>query len=179
MLDRALPPLAYNFLFPMVSIQEAFAYCYLASYSDQALQPRVFTSFQRAYGVGQIELHAPVIDGRPGYLLASYVQGDDQRMIVAIEGMRTASQVRTFWNDNAGRNFPANDGPAAVLTKFFTHGWTIYNELKANGTFMAMFNRPMTPITFTGFSLGSACAELVGEWLKRDRPTKALNVVKF
>lgn len=179
MLDRALPALAYNHTMPMMHIQEAFAYCYLASYSDAALQPRVFDSFQRAYGVGQITLVAPVVDGRPGYLMAQYDVNGDKRLIVAIEGMRTEAQVRSFWNIRQGENFVTSNGNGRVLKKFKDHATTIYNELKASGTFMGYLNAATTPITFAGFSLGAACAELVAEKMKIDKPVKAINVCKF
>ena len=178
MLDRALPPLPYDWNFPHANLAEAFAYTYWASYSDAAVDPRVLLAFQRAYTVTLVEMHAPVANGRPGYLIAVATINGQNKVIVAIEGTRTWSQVVNFWSaQNNAVTLPNSRGK--VYSLFNTHANTIVTELMSNALFLQNLNAATTPITFTGYSLGAACAELCVEALKIANPTKALSVIKF
>jgi len=178
MIDRALPPIAPDVTIRPCEIQEAFALCYLAAYNDQAIQPRVFQSFNRAYGPDFL-FQTPFVDGgRPGYCIAQWNSPLMKRVTVAIEGARSFAQFRTVWGGVVGQS-SLTGHLGACWTTAKTYADQIHTLLMADSNFTSMLALTPCPITFTGYSLGAAIAEILAERFSISHPLKGRSCIKF
>lgn len=177
MIAEQLPPVEFTPNYNLEFTGECLALCYLAHYNDVVLQPRVETSLKRAYAMDDIRLRAYVSGGRPGYAIVRWDNDDAKRITIAIEGMRTFNQIRSLWNGYSATNYAPTDG--VVYNSFQTFAQTIRDELLADPNFYTFWGRPGYTFTFTGFSLGAAVAELLGDYMKANNPRPVVKVVKF
>jgi len=156
---------------------ESFALTYLSQYSSETMQPRVFTAYQNSYGMTNIVNYPRVVGGRPGYLIAYYSDAPQKKVVVAIEGTTSASQLAA-WNRNPG-SLTLTGTFGRIHAPFVNHANTILTELRANTAFWGFSQGSDVQIIFTGFSLGAAVAELCAEQLKTEAPAKFICVNKF
>lgn len=178
MIDRELPPIAPDVTIRPMDIQEAFALCYLARYCDQAIQPRVLTSLQRAYGPTNVNLTTFVPNGRPGFCIASWAQDGVKKLIVAIEGIRSVASLRSLYYGYVGwATLPNSSKTVYGIAK--TYADQIWTMLKADANFVVPYGQAGVPVTFTGHSMGAAVAEILGEYASDEKPNKARRVIKF
>src|SRR6185295_603081 len=157
MLSGSLPRQAWSNARSKEAREECFALCYLASYSDVGIATRSFVSFQRAWGLDNMQRREVVPGGRPAYVIGYWPGINLGRLTVAIEGMRTTSQLWQAWVGYNSVNAAGQNG--RVFNAWKLHAETIYGELLANTAFMEVFNRLNTAVTLTGFSMGAAVAE--------------------
>lgn len=156
---------------------ECFSLCYLSRYPDEAIPPRVDASFKRAWGMTTLYRKPAVTGGRPGYAVAIWPDAGLTRVTVAIDGIASASQLRTHFGTQVSVRYAPARG--RVLQSFAAYADTIYAELMANAFFLDGFNRLNTQITFTGFSMGAALAEVLSVKCFLAHGAKRYQVVKF
>lgn len=177
MIDRQLPRLPWSPVRGTLKIGECFALCYLAKYNTNGIETRSRTSFERAYAMNILKRVASVPGGRPGYVVAIWNDPGLTRITVAIEGMRTYSQLQVAWE---GFNTSLVAGtPGRVLAAFQTHADTIKAELLADDDFTEAFNRNNVGLTLTGFSLGAAIAEVMSVKFQQTHPNRQYQLSKF
>lgn len=178
MIDRTLPPIPCgNTIYPD-HIREALALCLHAGYNDVPIQPRVLTSFQRAYGMHSMENVPFVANGRPGFTIAYWGLPSGRRIVVAIEGTRTRSQL-TIWNGGLTTQSGLTGHAGMCWDTALTYANQIRILLQANTTFAGLLASQGTMLTFTGHSLGAAVAEVLGEIYAVSNPGNAVRVIKF
>lgn len=160
MINRPLQPLAFSGTSSIPLALECYALTYLAKYSNASIPTRVFTSFQRAFGMTTLEAFPRVDGGRPAYVVATWINGSLRRATVAIEGTTTLAQLVPL---EGGLSVLSSLGSSGhVYAPFQTHASTINTELASNAAFLAVTSQVVAPLIFTGFSLGAAMAEYLG-----------------
>lgn len=177
MLADQLPAIPFSPDYNLEFTSECMALTYLAGYNDQAIQPRVMTSFQRAYAMTNILMRPFVPDGAPGYCIAIWNDESVQRVTVAIEGTRSDAQLRRFWGGYQATQVTAPN--QWVFEPFEAHAATIFAALLADPVFAGVLAQNGYVFTFTGHSLGAAVAERLAAKLKAYRPAKVIKCVKF
>lgn len=177
MLLNQMPEIPYSWETGLLARFEALAFTALASYCDQAIQPRVLLSFQRAFDVNSLWMVNRVSNGHPGYCIGNFQTKPMQKVIVAVEGTTAWSQVVDLYNLNVRASVGSLQG--YVYKKFADHAAAIYTELLGNTNFNWALGTLGAPIIFTGFSLGAAVAEVLAAMFRAAYPRKAFKVIKF
>lgn len=177
MIDRTLPALGNYIDVNEYEAAQAFSFCYLASYSHAAVPARVNTSLSRAWNYDHLYTVERVADSTPSYAVAIWNNNDVQRIIVAVEGMTSRSQV---WSRHNGfQMVPATGLEGHVQNGYQTYADAIKAQLLANTAFSAAWNRNGTVLIFTGFSLGAAIAEVLAVKFQKDNPSELVKLYKF
>lgn len=177
MLANPLPPVATESNRETGQMLEAFALSYLAKYNTDAILTRVRTAYQRAWGIGDITMFPRVNGGRPGFLLASYDMGTWTKLVVAIEGTTTMNQLVNLF---PGSNAVVPTGLLGrVCNLWNSYADDILTALAANVAWSVPVNVPTTCVTFTGFSLGAACAEVAAFKHLLTHQSQTVQVRKF
>lgn len=177
MLSNQMPEIPFTPATGDLQRFEALAYCIMASYSGEAVAPRVLLSFQHAFDVATVTQVPRVVGATPGYTIASYVGKPQPKMIIAIEPTTDRRQIIDLWGTNARVAVASN--PGLVFSPFAVHANSIFTQLQANSSFVAARNTPGLPIIFTGFSLGAAIAECLAERFGAIYQTKPIKCIKF
>jgi hypothetical protein len=177
MLSQRLPRIFPTYRLNYGDVLESFALTYLASYNTEAIQPRVFTSYQNSYGMDNLIMIPRTPGGRPGAVIAFYAGPHAQKVVVAIEGAIESSQV-IGWNRQP-RSTTFSNTAGRVFTPFAEYATALLSALNANGAFTGFLNQRNTAVVFTGGSLGAAVAELCAERIKALFPQKTVKLAKF
>lgn len=143
---------------------EAFSYCMLASYNAAGVTGRAETSYRRSWGLLDINYFPRVAGGRPAFLIARYDLDPYPRAIVAIEGV---SSISNYFNLIWGQGAVTVTGCAGrVFIPFANYAAEINTILADYSPFVVgPLVRQLWQITFAGFSMGAAIAEiLANQW---------------
>lgn len=178
MLANPLPPIRFSpHTLPGENLQ-AFALCYLAGYNDADPPSRVVTAFQNAYGVTGLIRVPRVNGGCPGGYIARIDYPWGAHVVVAIEGIKSISQLYTL-TTSAANSFFVSEVPGYVVNWAKTYGDVWLGVLATNTTFLAWAAAPGTKISFTGFSAGAAIAEYVAYKFALLAPNAEFRLRKF
>lgn len=177
MLSIPLPPVRRSQSDGTGEMLEAFALCYLASYNGTSAGTRSHTAYANAWGYSAIQ-YFPRIDGAcPAFVVATYGSGPGRKVIVAIEGMTSFSQLISWCN---ATDSMVNNGasPGRILSIFSTYATAVQSRMNAAGyTFTGSFANP--DVTVAGFSLGAAVAELFCNVQKIAHVAYPIQCIKF
>lgn len=177
MIDRSMLRLPWSPVQGKLNQTETLGLTLLARYNAGAIPARVATSFRRAFAMDFLERHPVVPGGRPGYVVSIWNGDGMKRITVAIEGMRTPSQLWAGW---AGFNSVLVAGsPGRVFHAFDTYADTIRAELLNSSDFTAAFNSPNVGVCFAGFSLGAAVAEVLAVKFRAASPQRQYQLSKW
>lgn len=177
MLSRLMTRIPWNHPNDDYHEMEAFAATYWASYNAFDVFARAATSMRRAWDFDDYAMVPRVTGGRPGYVILKWNGGGVCKVLVAIEGMTSLSQL---WAAFVGTNaLGASPLLGRVFHAFKTFGDTIATEIAAHPLVTNAFSAPPVAITITGFSLGAAIAEYIGAKFSVSNAIVPVRVVKF
>lgn len=177
MISDAMPRITLGASLSMEQFAQALAFTYLSKYSGEAIQPRVQTAFERAWGVEQIKFLAPGTDNNPGACLAFWRGVGLNHCLVAMPGAQTFPGL---WAMFSGIGYHSVEGcSGSVFHAFRTRAYTMWDRLFADADFVTALANPRTVFTFTGHSLGGAMAEILAYRFKAANPTVPTNCIKF
>lgn len=159
MLSVYLPPVARRQINQRGEMLEAFALTYLASYANGVLPASVIDSYKRSFGCDSL-VGIPRDGNTPAYVVAFYFAPKTPQVVIGIEGLWTAGQVVSL-----NRGFDGADaGGGTVVSAFLDYASTIRTHLEAFPTFVEAL-QANSLVTFAGYSLGGAVAELLAHEL--------------
>lgn len=177
MISQRMPRITLGASLSVEQFAQALAFTYLSKYSGEAIQPRVLTAFQRAWGVDEIIQLAPGVDNNPGATLAFWNGNGLRHCLVAMHGASAFPSLYSILND---LSYMTVDGcTGSVLGAFRTRAYTMWARLFDNATFVAALANPRCMFTFTGHSLGAAMAELIAYRFKAANPSRTVQCIKF
>lgn len=177
MLANQMPPLTWAAYSAIDEICECYAYCYLARYNGAAQSTSSAQSFTNAFSPSNISRGARVDGGAPSWVVVLYDYGQVKRLVVAIEGMTSTSQLSPAW---VGPNSQSmNPLPGFCYSSFAIFATAIMADLMANPFFANNIGTPGCQVTFTGFSLGAGVAEILAVKCKAAFPNAQYRLVKF
>lgn len=178
MLAASLDPLTFNRDAGSWSgVLEAFAFTKLATYNQQTFSGANALSFTRAYGAQQVLGIQRGPGVAPAAVMANFPDAGSGRMLIAIEGAQSWSDLALLWANGGtvqgdtyqGRIYRAFRDSYLTTWQKFVNGWTL-DTLLTNTSF---------PVTLAGHSLGGAVAELIAWYIRRNYPAHPVNVVTF
>lgn len=136
---------------------EGFMAAYLASYNAAGTNPRVVQSYTRAFGFDAI-YRFPRVGQVPSFVVLKYVDGNNRRIVVGIEGVPNPSFLVTIL---CARGLPAVAAQQGrVLQLFWDAATSIMAQINAAG----ILDTPATGIEdwqLSGYSLGAGIAEVM------------------
>lgn len=178
MISASCPRLRVGQLFDFGPEIEAFALTYLAQYNAEAMQPRVLTAFQRAWGMSSITYIPRVAGNEPGLCYAVYNGDGVNKVVVGIEGI---TNWRQLWSSSSGSLNPTTIAgtQGQVWGLAATYAAAIMAKLQADDAFMHEFTRPNAVLHWGGFSMGGAIAEILTERFHLLRPGKLMRLFKW
>lgn len=140
---------------------QCLAFAMLAYYNTVDFVGRVLTSFQRSYDVTDIRRTQRSTAGRPGFITAIFRGDTNQKIIVAIEGTTSPSQLlaycREFRSEQMRENGPWTYGVFAEYAK------QIIALLDLDPLWVEARSIRGVDVVFTGHSLGAAIAKVLAE----------------
>lgn len=176
MISRAMPPIDLQASNSMEESAQAMAFTYLSYFNNEAIQPRVLTSYKRAWGCDQIIMF-PRSGVTPGFVVAIWLTSNLQRMLIAVEGTTSRPQII---NVTSITGWTSRVGIRGYIYAFMkTHADAIYAQLLAHVTTGPLMIGSKVCVTWTGHSLGAAVADINAVRHKTDRPTMHIRLVKF
>src|ERR1039457_1530248 len=136
MIDQQLLPLDRTDGLELGECLEAFAFSYLAYYSDQALTIPQLLSFQRAWGYSSIKLLPQINSTTPGWIMVSYVTPYAVKLIIAVRGV---DSVGSFFQTAIGTASTAvGSEPGRVYLDFFTCATNLYTAITTNSDYIGL-----------------------------------------
>lgn len=177
MLQNQMPALTWNNMSLSEELCESYAFTYLAKYNAADWAARSLQSFYRAFAPSDVQRVARVDGGKPSYVIAFWDYGIQKRMLVAIEGLTSRTQLNPLL---VGPNSTSmNPLPGFCYGAFKTFAEAIAAELLARTDFLSYWNTAGCQVTFAGFSLGAAVAEIIAVKMALLKPTAHIGIVKF
>lgn len=178
MLDRTLPPPELPQGAGLAEQSQAFALCYLASYGGTTPSQRVLDSFGRSYGISQFLFFPRVVNTRPAFVVSRTEYNWGNHVVIAFEGMTSSIQL---W-----QNF-SNPTDAEAINNPGGHTYAPFKILRdacetlmaGNATLLAWLVAPGSVVTFAGYSLGAAVADLIAARFQADNPARVVRLRKF
>lgn len=178
MLAATLPPVRRGVPSDMGETAEALALSYLASYASDAPSTRQQDSYMRAWGMDKIKMFPRNPGVTPGWLMALYTSGSPTKVIIAIEGITSFSQLYTGLLTTPA-SAQVGTLPGRVPLVYSQPAATIMAAILADPDFQAATNHRRNSVTFTGDSLGAAIAEVLGAMHLAADNTRIVSVRKF
>lgn len=175
MISRALAPVDRTAEISVAEVGEALALSYLAYYNAEAVQPRVNTAYTRAWGLDSLRMFARSLP-RPGFVAATATLEHRKHLHVAIEGTTSITQLAPLVEAVAHSNI---SGLRYVYSFFKTQADAIWGVLHADNTIAAQIADGAYMFTFSGHSLGAACADIIACRFRTTYPTKNVRLIKF
>lgn len=176
MISVSLPPVFFGARVTFGEMFEAFSVAYQASYSLQAVQPRVLDSMQRSWGIIDLYMFPRVEAVNPGVCVARVGTTDNFRLVIGIEGMASASQILS----SEGLDPVGIGGTSGYVVKLFNDSQIACAALvAANPLIASWLANSRIPVTFAGFSQGAAIAEIWAVKQKLAVRNKQVKFVKF
>lgn len=155
-----------------------FAFCYLASYAHQEIPTRVLTAFGNSYSLANVWRWPRINNVRPNMLAVRQIYPWGSHIIIAIEGTTTTTQIALQTVGSAAAE--AIDTPAGRVPQFYKVAATAMAQLIAQTPdLVAVMGNPTTQITFTGFSMGAAIAEIMAATTAALAPTRTIRLRTF
>lgn len=176
MLDRTFPPLPYFTTPAYDEMWEALCLSYLANFANEAIPERVETSFKRAWGMTTIARYPANVNGTPAFVVAIWERDTTRKVVVAIDGISSISDVVGF-GQSAAVTF--HGLPGKVMTPWATFADTVSATLETLTQLNTASERGKTSLTFAGFSAGAAAAELLAYWWNATTACPAIKLFKF
>lgn len=178
MLASGLAPLPQLGINSMAEMTEAFFLSTIASYPDAVLTSRVFQSYQRAWGFTECKVY-PKVGRVPSFSVTSYHDTNPKKIVVAIAGISSLSDLNNSLFGNLGA-VTVISGWGQVLSFYRDCANAIRTVLEADPNWGAIAS-PFTrhAITFTGFSLGAAIAEILTAMYRIQYPAFNIRLYKF
>ncbi len=178
MISHALPRIRVGYLTDFAPTVEAYMMTYLAAYNGAALSTRCLDAYQRAWGMSDITLFPRIAGNRPAFAMVRYMGAGPNKVIIAMEGTTSPNQL---WNLPDGHIGTASVVPLSgrVWGIAGEYAFAIRQILTVNDAFNAAIAIPGCNVTFTGFSLGAAIAEIMAFQHKNQFPTHQVHVQKF
>lgn len=176
MISNQLKPMERQPEIGLNEIAEALAFSYWAYYSTDSTQPRVLEAYKRAWAFDSVKKFART-DARPGFLVAFFTLEARRLMLVAIEGSTGIPALTEMIALNLSSRPTGNWG--STYTFFNSRAAAIYSAIQADTDCAAAIADGGYITTFTGHSLGAACADLVANTFLHDHPTRAVRLIKF
>ncbi len=178
MLENPLPPIALAQQVTANEMAQAFAMVKLASYSAVPLLANVHNAFFRSYGINIVYVAAPTILGNPGMVVGRVDYTWGKHYIIAFCGNQTSGQA--FVNFLGTQQMVNAGPPGGQIGQGIQNIVTVVAAaLAAQGAIQADLSLPSTQITFAGFSLGGAVAEVMAAVAKHLNPTRKIRLRKF
>jgi len=187
MLSHPLGPVQLQ---PHISIEEAaqcLAYSCLSYYAGGVLEPRVVTSFERAWGHNTI-IHFPITTpllGTPivGAIAMIWNDGLFKRVMIAVQGTTdVGQQFRAAVSESLVPPFALDTmtgRQGAIYRQWNRQANGIWAQILLNPILMAAINTERTVLTFTGHSMGAAVAEVLASNFKQANPHRRVRLCKF
>lgn len=177
MISASLPAVFLGYQVAYSEVIEALAMTYWSSYNDQAVQPRVLTSMQRSWQVLDVTAFPAPGDGSPGFIVVRIGTIDNYRVIIAIEGIRTIASVITANPPIMPKKVFSTAG--CVFSLAYNDYVLLAARLAANALVSSWISNPRRIVTFAGFSLGAAVAEVWANKFIADSPARDVRLIKF
>lgn len=164
MIDTQLPQVRRGVPSDIGERLEAFAYTMLASYASGAIDATTLLAFKRAWGYDSLFSFPAVGTTVPAYVMAMYTTEGTTTIVIAIDGITNLTWLAGMMR-SPGSNAIAGL-PGRVFNTFDTVSETIKTAILADTVFQAAINHRRFNITFAGFSLGAALAEVLAAKFK-------------
>lgn len=179
MLARQLDPIRIEDNTPYAHLCQSFALAHLASYNNPGPQAHVWeTSFYRAFAINNFVWWPRVPGGRPAVVMAYIPYGLTAHLVVAVEGMTSLSQIWSAWT-GAHTYVPVPNLPGVVHGTFKSYADDILALVYANSYWANVINERTTFVTFCGFSMGAAVAEIMAYTHRKTYRSQAIFCHKF
>lgn len=188
MIRDQLSPIALQAHVSQEEIAQALAFSCLSYYTSGEVNERSQLSFRRAWGdhyIVRVPPTGPTIGiHSPGWIAAIWNDGDTCRLLLAVQGLTSASQLtRTTITQGffswpiALRGLSGRSGH--VYGQFKNQADEIWAAIAAHPQISPILAMPRCAITFVGHSLGAAIAEVMASNLKYNQPQKRVRLIKF
>lgn len=177
MISRAMPPIDLGFSVGWEEAGQAVAFTYLAYYNSEPMQARVTLTYQRAWGCDTIILFPRVPGVTPGFVVGLWTSSPLKRMVIAIEGTTSSAQILSLTSLTGWTSRVGILGYVYAFMK--TQADAIYAQLLAHATTGPKMTDGRWCITWTGHSLGAACADINAVRHKAENPSVNVRLIKF
>lgn len=175
MITERLPPVDRTAEISIEEIAESLALTYWAYYNAEPVQPRVNDAYRRAWGLDSYKFFPRVLP-RPGFVTTFSTLPYRKVMTVAIEGTTSLSQLSPMLEASVSWNMGV---PKWAYNFFVNQADAIYAKLHEDTDTAAAIANGMYMFTFTGHSLGAACADILAFRFRQNYPSKNVRLIKF
>lgn len=177
MIANQMPRIRMGNVMNFEEYTQALALTYLSGYNTEEIAPRVETAYKRAFGMDSLAMLPNQASAYPGCCFATWNIDEAPRVVIAIPGINGIADILSLSNVIGYSNVGSLSG--SVYTPFYDRYYALRSRLYADLLSPALRDHPRLTITFTGHSLGAACAEIFAYWFKEARPAADVRLIKF
>lgn len=179
MISRQLPRITLQQHVAIDEVAQALALTYLAYYNTEPMQPRVLEAYKRAWAFDTLTQFPRKLSGTPGFNVALWSGEGIKHMHVAIEGTTNLTQLLPHAGISAWTSGTWLGLIAGVVTTHYGYAIDILSQLQADTVLGPKLTDQRWVITFTGHSLGAACADVLALRVKVLSPIQRVRLIKF
>jgi len=159
-------------------VLQAFAGSYLASYADNPFPARVETAFFNAFKATIIARFPKVDNVSLGCVVLQIPFRWGNHIVVCLEGIRTGWDCYTSRTGTQSAVYVADPlGYVMAAPKIYQEA--LWAQLTANDAFLTQWTRNSTRVTFAGYSMGSAVADIQASISAAAYPATPFKLIKF